>query len=64
MVVTLGQQYHVGEKPTVIMYTCFDRHAGKQTKTKHKQYCTSLNRLVIVYDNNAIEPYSKLWGLK
>ena len=28
MVVTMGQQYNVGEKPTVIMYTYINRHAG------------------------------------
>ena len=28
MVVTLGQQYNVGEKPTVILYTYINRHAG------------------------------------
>ena len=27
MVVTLGQQYNVGEKPTVILYTYINRHA-------------------------------------
>ena len=35
MVVTLGQQYHVGEKPTVILYTChINRRAGTPDKTK------------------------------
>ena len=28
MVVTLGQQYNVGEKSTVILYTFINRHAG------------------------------------
>ena len=28
MVVTLGQQYNVREKPTVILYTYINRHAG------------------------------------
>ena len=27
MVVTLGQQYNVGEKPTVILYTYINHHA-------------------------------------
>ena len=35
-VVTLGQQYHVGEKPTVILYTYINRHAGTPNKTKTK----------------------------
>ena len=37
MVVTLlGQQYNTGEKPTVILYTYINRHAGIQTKSKNK----------------------------
>ena len=28
MVITLGQQYNIGEKPTVILYTYIIRHAG------------------------------------
>ena len=36
MVVTLGQQYHVGEKPTVILCTYINRHAGTPNKTKTK----------------------------
>ena len=41
MVITLGQQYNVGEKPTVILYTYINRHAGTPTqredKPKHHQ---------------------------
>ena len=33
MVVTLGQQYNVGEKPTVILYTYVMQ--GHQTKNKN-----------------------------
>ena len=36
MVVTLGQRYHVGEKPTVILYTYITRQAGTPTKTGTK----------------------------
>ena len=36
MVITLGQQYNVGEKPTVILYTYINRHAGTPTKGKTK----------------------------
>ena len=44
MVITLGQQYNVGEKPTVILYTYYiNRHAGTPTKGKTKQY-TSNNK--------------------
>ena len=36
MVVTLGQQYNVGEKPIVMLYTCINHHAGTRNKTKTK----------------------------
>ena len=36
MVVTLGQEYNVGEKPTVILYTYINRHAGPPNITKQK----------------------------
>ena len=36
MIVTLGQHYNVGEKPTVILYTYINRHAGTPSK-KQKQ---------------------------
>ena len=32
MVITLGQQFNVGEKPNVILYTYINRHAGTPTK--------------------------------
>ena len=35
VVVTLGQQYNVGEKPTVILYTYINRHAGTPKKLEH-----------------------------
>ena len=36
MVVTMGQQYHVGEKPTFILYTYINRHAEPPGTTKQK----------------------------
>ena len=33
MAVTLGQQNNIGEKPTVILYTYTDHHAGTPNKT-------------------------------
>ena len=48
MVVTLGQQYNVGEKPTVILYTYINRHAGTPDK-KQKQ-----NRNNIVVDHRTL----------
>ena len=37
MVVTLGQQYNVEEKPTVILYTYINRHAGTPNKQWHEE---------------------------
>ena len=41
MVVTLGQQHNIGEKPTVILYSYINRHAGtpdkQQDQTVHHQ---------------------------
>ena len=51
MVVTLGQQYNVGEKPNVKLYTYINRHAGtpdKKAKTKQKKYTTTSNMVVII----------------
>ena len=48
MVVTMGQQYNVGEKPTVILYTYINRHAGTPEKQR-RQYSTSSNMVVIIY---------------
>ena len=36
MVVKLGQQYKIGEKPTVILHTYINRHAGTPEKRKNK----------------------------
>ena len=59
MVVRLGQQYNVEEKPTVILYTSINRHAGTpKTKQKQRINSTSLNRVAIIYKNSAIEPYN------
>ena len=52
MVVTLGQQYNVGEKPTVIMYTYMKsacRDTRQPSKTKQKQCSISLYMVVIIY---------------
>ena len=35
MQITLGQQYNVGEKPTVTLYIYINRHAG--TPEKHEK---------------------------
>ena len=41
MVVTLGQQYNVGEKPTVIRYTYINRHAGTPEKQRRQNNTSS-----------------------
>ena len=38
MVVTLGQQYNIGEKPTVMLYTYINRHAGTPDKNKTETF--------------------------
>ena len=44
MVVTLGQQFDIGEKPTDY------RHAGTPEKQRKQIYCsTSSNMVVIIY---------------
>ena len=56
MVVTLGQQYNVGEKPTVILYTYMNDHAQPpiipNTTTVVHSYEDSTD-----VDNSTIEPY-------
>ena len=60
MVVTLGQQYNVGEKPTVILYTYINRHAEPPSITKRKTMQYIVKRVVITYDKRAIEPYTNI----
>ena len=50
MVVTLGQQDNVGEKPTIIQYTYYyiNHHAGTPSKTKIK-YTMSLDTAQFFY---------------
>ena len=51
LVVTLGQQYNIGEKPTVIlcMYTyIINRHAGTPEKQRRPNSASS-NMAVIIY---------------
>ena len=48
MVITLGRQYNIGEKPTVILYTYIDRHAGTPEKQRKK------NKKTIKHGSNNI----------
>ena len=50
MVVTLGQQFNIGEKPTVMRYTYINRHAATPEKQRKQKHCsTSSNIAVIIY---------------
>ena len=51
MVVTLGQQDYVGDKPTVILYTYINRHAGTSDKHQNQKQCcsTSSNMIKNIY---------------
>ena len=50
MVVPLGQQYNIGEKPTVILYTYINCQAGTPEKQPKQKHCsTSSNMGVIIY---------------
>ena len=65
MVVTLGQQYNVGEKPTVILYTYINRHAGtpeKQQQQKNVVHLSS-NTIVIIYCYIGCKDKATTWYL-
>ena len=62
MVVTLGQQNNVGEKPTVIMYTYYiNRHAEPPNTTKHNSYIR-ISVVIEPYKNRGAWVNSKLSG--
>ena len=65
MVVILGQQYNVGENPTVILYTYINRHAEQPNiaKTKQKQRSTSSNWVVIIYFFIGCKDKTSTWYL-
>ena len=48
MVVTLGQQYNVEEKPTVILYTYINRHAGTPDKKQKEKQCSTPSHMVVI----------------
>ena len=55
MVVILGQQYDTGEKPTVMLYTYINRHAGTSDKNKKKRFEYILIYIyIIIYSNNSV----------
>ena len=52
MQITLGQQYNVGEKPTVILYIYINRHGRdtrKTLKTNRRQCNTPSHMVVVIY---------------
>ena len=61
IVVTLDQQYNVGEKPTVILYTLGT--PDKTQKKKQKQRSTSSNRVVIIYCFIGCKDKTSTWHL-
>ena len=68
MVVALGQQYNVGEKPIVILYSSINRHAGTPyKKQKHNRNnvrsSTSSNRVVIIYCFIGCKDSTSTWHL-
>ena len=60
MQITLGQQYNVGEKPTVILYIDINRHAGtpekrlKQTRDNVVVPPSHMVVLIVIYITKAI----------
>ena len=48
MVVTLGQQHNIGEKPTVILYTYINRHVGTPEKQRKQKHCSTLSNMVVI----------------
>ena len=62
MVVTLGQQYNVGEKPTVILYTYINHtmhsHQTEQNRRHRMQYI--VERVVIIYVDSVSSNHTKM----
>ena len=51
LVVTLGQQYNVGEKPTAILYTYINHHAQPPIIPQHNHSCYITSRIRWVFKN-------------
>ena len=68
MVVTLGQQYSVGEKPTVILYTnVINRHAAtpdrKQKQNRNNEVHHQTGYVVIIYCFIGYKDKTSRWHL-
>ena len=48
MGITLGQQYDIGEKPTVILYTYINRQAGTPEKQRKQKHCSTSSNMVVI----------------
>ena len=48
MVKPLDQQYNVGEKPTVILYTYIDRQAETPKKQRKQKRCSTSSNMVVI----------------
>ena len=59
MVVSLVQPYNTGEKPTLMLYTCINRHAGIPDKNKTKTLLVHSKNMFIISSNiSVIDPYT------
>ena len=45
--VTQGQQDNIGEKSTVTLYSCTDRHGGRHPKTITRSCCISPDPITV-----------------
>ena len=67
MEITLGQQYNVGQKPTVILYIyIISHHAGraeKTVKTKQRKCSTPSHMVVIIYHYMGYKYEATTWYL-
>ena len=48
LIVTLGQQYKIGKKPTIILYTYINRHAGTPEKQRKQKHCSTSSNMVVI----------------
>ena len=59
-----SQQYNVGDKPTVTLYTYINRHAGTPDKHQTQKQCsTSSNMVVVVYCYIGCKDKATTWYL-
>ena len=48
MVIPLGQQYNIGEKPIVILYTYINRQAGTPEEKRKQNHCSTSSDMVVI----------------